>query len=96
MRAESNSPGEMGSRAVCEPFAARSRTAGNRILERARRADFPTTARLPNGDPVVAIRDLLRFAGVANRRGGGLGRGAAPAPAPGYHLGPARSPPAPP
>jgi hypothetical protein len=65
VRADGNALGELGSRIVCETVIG--------LLKHDRNSTSTTAAgggrrrtpvRLPNGDPIVTIRDFLRFAGV--------------------------------
>ena len=65
VRANGNSLGELGSRIVCETIVGLLQNDRNSILNDRGRAPV-NAVRLPNGDPVVTIRDFLEFAGVAN------------------------------
>ncbi|CAA9297187.1 MAG: hypothetical protein AVDCRST_MAG40-112, partial [uncultured Gemmatimonadaceae bacterium] len=65
VRANGNSLGELGSRIVCETIVGLLQNDRNSILNDRGRA-LVNAVRLPNGDPVVSIRDFLEFAGVAN------------------------------
>jgi hypothetical protein len=63
VRADGNSLGELGSRIVCETVIGLLRIDRNSIYNG--RGWTPVDAvRLPNGDPIVTIRDFLRVAGV--------------------------------
>ena len=64
-RADGNSLGELGSRIVCETILGLLRHDRNSYLHR-HGWSLADAVRLPNGDPVVTIRDFLEFAGVAN------------------------------
>ena len=65
VRAGGNALGELGSRIVCETVIGLLKHDRNSIFNS--RGWSPADAvRLPNGDPVVTIRDFLEFAGVMN------------------------------
>ena len=64
-RADGNSLGELGSRIVCETVIGLLKHDRNSYLNNRSWWWTPADAvRLPNGDPIVTIRDFLRFAGV--------------------------------
>jgi hypothetical protein len=64
-RADGNSLGELGSRIVCETVIGLLKHDRNSYLNNRGWWWTPADAvRLPNGDPIVTIRDFLRFAGV--------------------------------
>jgi hypothetical protein len=65
VRADGNSLGELGSRIVCETVLGLLKHDRNSVFN-ARGWSPADAVRLPNGDPVVTIRDFLEFAGVAN------------------------------
>ena len=65
VRADGNSLGELGSRIVCETVIGLLKHDRNSYLNNRGWWWTPADAvRLPNGDPIVTIRDFLRFAGV--------------------------------
>ncbi len=64
VRANGNTLGEVGSRIVCETIIGLLRFDRDSYLNQ-RSWDPSDGVRLDNGDPIVTIRDFLKFAGVA-------------------------------
>jgi hypothetical protein len=65
VRGNGNSLGELGSRILCETIVGLLKYDRNSYLN-AHGKSCMEAVRLPNGDPVVTIRDFLEFAGLAN------------------------------
>lgn len=63
IRANGNSLGELGSRIVCETIIGLLKHDRNSYLNTYGKSCMDAV-RLPNGDPVVSIRDFLEFAGL--------------------------------
>jgi hypothetical protein len=64
VRANGNSLGELGSRIVCEVIIGQILNDPESYLSQEDGWDPSIGATLPNGDPIVTIRDLLHFAGL--------------------------------
>lgn len=64
VRANGNSLGELGSRIVCETIIGLLRSDPGSYLNRPGGWDPSKGVKLPNGDPIVTIRDFLSFTGV--------------------------------
>ncbi|MFN2606587.1 MAG: heme peroxidase family protein [Acidimicrobiales bacterium] len=64
VRANGNSLGEVGSRIVCETIIGLLRNDPDSYLSRNGGWDPSQGVALPNGDPIVTIRDFLSFTGV--------------------------------
>lgn len=65
VRANGNSLAELGSRIVGETIIGLVQHARNSYLNTENGWDPSKGVRLPNGDPIVTIRDFLSFTGIA-------------------------------
>lgn len=66
VRAKGNSLGELGSRIVCETIIGLLRNSPSSFLNQQDGWDPSKGVKLDNGEPIVTIRDFLKFAGVAS------------------------------
>jgi hypothetical protein len=64
VRATGNSLGELGSRIICDTIIGLVVNDPRSYLNQPGGWDPSKGVRLPNGDPIVTIADMLRFAGV--------------------------------
>ena len=69
MRANGNSLGEVGSRIICDTIIGLIVNDPRSYLNQPGGWDPSKGVRLPNGDPIVTIADMLRFAGVLPEHG---------------------------
>ena len=69
VRANGNSLGEVGSRIVCDTIIGLIVNDPRSYLNQPGGWDPSKGVRLPNGDPIVTIADMLRFAGVLPEHG---------------------------
>ena len=65
VRANGNSLGELGSRLICETIIGLLANDRSSFLNEKGGWDPSEGVRLDNGDPIVTIRDFLKFARVA-------------------------------